>query len=156
MPRARAASSASALAYPASCACSPGARSRWSSESWIGPVISTSVTGAAVVSVLVIRSGTWRRPSRSGPSQVSEMCTLYPVQPLPRFSAYRASRSYGDRIRVLPGGRPCSSPRQITFSPSSRQNCWIQTRRSACTAGRLASQPGAPGRQSPGSVDTSR
>ena len=53
MPRARAASSSSALAYPLSAACSPGVRPRRASVSCTGSVISTSVTGARVVSALV-------------------------------------------------------------------------------------------------------
>ena len=40
-----------------------------------------------------LEAGAGRWPSASGMWQVSEMCTLYPVQPLPRFSAYRTSRS---------------------------------------------------------------
>src|SRR5580693_6943213 len=93
MPRARAASSRSALAYPVSAACSPGGRPRAASVSWTGSVISASVTGAGVVSVPVIRFGPGRRPAASGVWQVSDRCTLYPPQPVPRLSAYRASRS---------------------------------------------------------------
>jgi hypothetical protein len=66
MPRARAASSRSALAYPVSAACSPGARPRAASAPCTGSVISASVTGAGVVSVLVIRFGPGRRPSAPG------------------------------------------------------------------------------------------
>jgi len=65
----------------------------------------------------VIRFGAGRRPAASGTGQVSDRCTLYPVQPLPRFPAYRASVSYGETSRDLAGGRPCPAPRQITFSP---------------------------------------
>ena len=83
MPRARAASSRSALAYPLSRACSPGARPRRASAACTGSVISTSVTGARVVSVLVSRSGAGHRPSASGMGQVCQMCTLYPVLRIP-------------------------------------------------------------------------
>ena len=76
MPRARAASSRSALAYPVSTACSPGSRPRRASMSCTGSVIAASVTGAGVVSVLVIRFGAWRGPSASGSWQVSVMWTL--------------------------------------------------------------------------------
>ena len=96
----------------------PGGRPRAASASCTGSVICASVTGARVVSVLVIRFGAGRRPAASGVWQVSDRCTLYPRHPWPRFSAYRASRSYGETRRDLAGGRPCSSPRQITFSPS--------------------------------------
>src|SRR6185312_5805733 len=110
MPRARAASSRSALAYPLSAACSPGGRPRRASAWCTGSVISTSVTGASVVSVLVIRFGAGRRPAASGTGQVSDRCTLYPVQPLPRFSAYRALVSCGETSRDLAGGRPGPPP----------------------------------------------
>ena len=61
--------------------------------SWTGSVIATSGTVASVVATLVIRFGACRVPSGSGSLQVSLMWTLYPSQPLPCFSQYRASRS---------------------------------------------------------------
>src|SRR5690242_6709507 len=110
MPRARAASSRSALAYPLSAACSPGLRPRRASAACTGSVISTSVTGASVVSVLVIRSGAGRRPSASGMWQVSEMCTLYPVQPLPRYRR-TARRCHTARpAGIWPAGGPARPP----------------------------------------------
>ena len=148
MPRARAASSSSALAYPLSAACSPGLRPRRASASCTGSVISTSVTGARVVSVLVSRSGAGRRPSASGMWQVSDRCTLYPVQPLPRFSAYRASGHTARPAGIWPAGGPARPPAR---SPSPRSRLpagkTAGPRSGAAPAPRAGprSQPGASG-----------
>src|SRR6266704_1513991 len=110
MPRARAASSSAPLAYPLSAACSPGSRPRASSVSCTGSVISTSVTGAGVVSVLVIRFGAGRRPAASGSWQVCQMCTLYPAPALAAFFGV-------PHIQVIRRDQPGSGRREALLVP---------------------------------------
>src|SRR6266700_356980 len=110
MPRARAASSSAPLAYPLSAACSPGSRPRASSVSCTGSVISTSVTGAGVVSVLVIRFGAGRRPAASGSWQVCQMCTLYPGPALAAFFGV-------PRVQVIRRDQPGSGRREALLVP---------------------------------------
>src|SRR6266700_6180826 len=66
IPRAAAVTSWSAEAYPASSACSAGASPAVSRMSWMGPVISASVTVAVVVATAVIRFGAARLRSGAG------------------------------------------------------------------------------------------
>src|SRR6266700_3458350 len=110
MPRARAASSSAPLAYPLSAACSPGGRPRRASAWCTGSVISTSVTGAGVVSVLVIRFGAGRRPAASGSWQVCQMCTLYPAPALAAFFGV-------PHIQVIRRDQPGSGRREALLVP---------------------------------------
>jgi hypothetical protein len=103
----------------------------------MAPVIALSVTAASVVATCVTRFGNTAlaqplaclappacpQPQGGASSQVSVTCSLYPSQNFPRFPPQRASGSYGEAIRCLPGGMPSPSGafsrRLITSVPSS-------------------------------------
>jgi len=121
----------------------------------MGWVTATSGTLASVVATLVIRFGGASGTSSTGPvggsaSQDSLMCSLYPFQVRSRLPPQRASVSYGETIRHLPGGSPSvsASRSRITSRPprsTSTTTFWISTRRSTSTAGRCASHAGDDG-----------
>src|SRR5262249_55565983 len=112
----------------------------------MAPVIWLPVVVAAVVATWVIRFGNTRcaqplpcsrarprpaaaaAPPPSGQvhggasSQVSVTCSLYPSQNSPRLTPHRASVSYGEAIRIWPGGRPSppgSFSRRLITSPAT-------------------------------------
>jgi len=140
MPRARAASSSSPLAYPLSRACSrrqaaPGQRGVHR------PVISTSVTGPGGLGAAV-RFGAGRWPAASGCAGLGDV-HLVPVQPL---RVFRRTARPGHTARpggIWPAGAPAHPPPDHLLPPS-RQNCWIQI---AAAPGPRAGRPASPARR---------
>src|SRR6266480_5291418 len=131
--------------------CRPRRARSW----WMGSVIATLGTLASVVATFMIRfggvSGIWSTgPVGAWASQDSLICSLYPGQVRSRLPPQRASVSYGETMRHLPGGSPSvsASRSRITSRPPRSTvitTFWINTRCGTPTAGRCANHDGEAG-----------